>query len=101
MSIQQPMLLGRTPLPPDESLPSLVIRLALLNYDDSPGILPRIIQEGIGGQPFLSDHVMFLQRTMMFPHIASFTVLYISEIYASSDLGFHEVLTPPRNTITL
>src|SRR6266851_1404238 len=101
MTIQQPMLLGRTPLPPDESLPSLVIRLALLNYDDSPAILPRIIREGIGGQPFLRDQVMFPRRAMMFQRIASFTGINISEIYASSNHHFAEVLTPPGQTIEL
>lgn len=99
MSIQQPMLLGRTPLPPDESLPSLVIRLDQLNYDDSPGILPRIIREGIGEQPFLRDQVMFPRRAMMFQRIASITGVNISEIYTSSNHHFAEVLTPPEQTI--
>jgi excisionase family DNA binding protein len=99
MTIQQPMLLGRTSLPPDESLPSLVIRLDLLNYDDSPGILPRILREGIGGQLFLRDQVMFPRRVMMFQRIASFTGVNITKIYASSNHHFAEVLTPPEQTI--
>lgn len=101
MSIQQPMLLGRTPLPPDESLPSLVIRLDLLNYEDSPGILPRILREGIGGQPSLRDQVMFPRRAMMLQRIASFTGVDISQISASSNHHFAEVLTPPEQTIEL
>jgi DNA-binding transcriptional MerR regulator len=101
MSIQQPMLLRRTSLQPDESLPSLVIRLDLLNYEDSPGILPRIIREGIGGQPFLRDQVMFPRRAVMFQRLARFTGVDISKIYASSNHRFAEVLTPPEQTIEL
>jgi len=101
MSVPQPMLLGRTPRQPGESLPSLMIRLALLNYEDSPGILPRILREGIGGQPFLRDQVMFPRRAMMFQRIASFTGVNISEIYARSNHHFAEVLTPPEQTIEL
>ncbi len=101
MSIQQPLLLGRTSLQPGESLPSLVIRLDLLNYEDSPGILPRIIREGIGGQPFLRDQVMFPRRAKMFQRLASFTAIDISKIYANSNHHFAEVLTPPEQTVEL
>jgi predicted HTH domain antitoxin len=101
MGIQQPMLLRRTSLQPGESLPSLVIRLDLLNYEDSPGILPRILRGGIGEQPFLRDQVMFPRRAMMLQRIASFTGVDISEIYASSNHHFVGVLTPPEQTIEL
>jgi excisionase family DNA binding protein len=101
MSAQQPMLLGRTPLQPDESLSSLLIRLDLLNYDDSPGILPRLIREGVGGQPSLRDRVMFPRQAMMFQRIATFAGVNISEIYASSNHHFAEVLTSPEQTIEL
>ena len=101
MSIQQPMLLGRTLLQPGESLPSLVNRLDLLNYEDSTGILSRIIRDCICEQPFLKDQVIFPRGAKMLQRIANFSGVDISDLYASSNHHFAGVLTPPEQTIEL
>jgi hypothetical protein len=101
MSIQQPTLLGRALLQPGESLPSLLIRLDRLNYDDSPGILLQLLREGVGEQPHLRDRVMLPRQAMMFQRIATLASVNISEIYASSNHRFAEVLTPPEHAIEL
>ncbi len=44
---------------------------------------------------------MFPRRAVMFQRIASFTGVDVSEIYASSNHHFAEVLTPPGQTIEL
>jgi hypothetical protein len=93
--IQQPTLMIRTAVLPGESLPSLFIRLARLNYYGTPDTLSQILREGVGEQVFLKDRVVLPQRAETYQRLTNLTGIRIPDLYAASAHHFAAVLTPP------
>jgi TniQ len=96
-------LLNRFPLLPDESLPSLIMRLAVSNYYEPPSVLwsilskPRVeIVEYRHGSNF---KLGCLANTSMFERLAGFTMLGAFDLYKATAHRFTHVLTPPEDTI--
>src|SRR5258708_14967845 len=95
MGIKQPTLVVRTAILPGESLPSLFIRLARLNYYGTPDTLSQILREGVGEQVFLKDRVILPQRAETYQRLTNLTGIRIPDLYAASAHHFAPVLTPP------
>ncbi len=90
MTDQRPLhLLRRSPLRPGESLPSLVGRLARLNYYDPPRILERLI---LGNNRV---RVGRLSQVSMFKKMAALTGIAPRELYAATAHRFDQTITSP------
>lgn len=77
-------LLRLSPLQPGESLPSLLARLTLLNYYDSPLILQRL------SQAEWPDHPDCASRVSTFQRLETLTSIGVSDLFAASD---HAIVT--------
>lgn len=95
MGVEQSTLVIRTVVLRGESLPSLYIRLAKLNYYRTPDTLSQILREGVGEQILLKDRVVLPQHAETYQRVASLTGIRIQDLYATSAHQFAPVLTPP------
>ncbi|MGB5047831.1 MAG: TniQ family protein [Caldilineaceae bacterium] len=86
-------LLCRSPLRPDESLSSLLARLAELNHYTATGIMKRLCLGGI------SDNLNRPSVAKTFEQIAALTMLPIHELYTATPHRFAKILTPPGETV--
>lgn len=77
-------LLRLSPLQPGESLPSLLTRLAILNYYDSPLILQRLAQAR------WPDRLDCASRVSTFQRLAALTSISVTDLFAASD---HAIVT--------
>ena len=87
-------LLRRTPLLPGESLPSLLERLAQLNYYPHSRLIGQICHERTGrhGHP---DHIARPKYAQTFFHLGQLTRISPEILFAASDHHFAPVLTRP------
>lgn len=96
MSAPRP-LLRRSPLLPDESLPSLVARLAWLNGYDPPTLLDRFCLAEV--PPHLSrGTVDCWPPAVTFPRLAALTTIDVGDLYHASAHRFAPILTLPVTT---
>lgn len=86
-------LLCRSPLLPDESLPSLLAWLTSLNSYGSTGILKRLCLNGA------QDNLDRPSKVATFERIASLAKLSWQELYAATAHRFSETLTLPGTQI--
>ncbi|MGB5049825.1 MAG: TniQ family protein [Caldilineaceae bacterium] len=82
-------LLCRSPLQPDESLSSLLARLAELNHYTATGIMKRLCLNG------MPDNLHQPTIAQTFKQIAALTELPIHDLYAATPHRFADTLTPP------
>jgi len=87
-------LLRRTKLLPGESLPSLLARLAQLNYYPHWGLIGRICCEGTEN-PLSLDYIARPKQAQTFFQLARLTLIHPEELFAASDHRFAPVLTAP------
>ncbi len=95
MNDQENTLIRRTSIMENESLPSLLRRLADLNCYAPYSVLTQLIKE----RSHSKDKVEFPRQAVTYQEIAELTCIPISEIYTSSAHCFAEVLTPPDSAI--
>lgn len=88
-------LLCRSPLLPDESLPSLLARLTTLNSYSATDILKRLCLNGA------QDNLDRPSKAATFERIASLTKLSCQALHAATAHRFAETLTPPGAQIEL
>jgi len=91
---QATSLLRRTQLLPGESLPSLLERLAQLNYYPHSGVLGWICRERMDNSA-PQDNVTRPKQTQTFFQLAQLTQISPEELFAASDHRFAPILTPP------
>ncbi len=91
MNDQENTLIMRTSMMANESLPSLLRRLAELNCYDPYGLFTQLIKERSCNR----DKIEFPRQVATYRDIAELTHIPISEIHTSSAHYFAEVFTPP------
>ncbi|MCP4543036.1 MAG: TniQ family protein [Chloroflexi bacterium] len=87
-------LLRRTQLLPGESLPSLLERLAQLNYYPHSGVLGWICRERISNSA-PQDNIACPKQAQTFFQLARLAQISPDELFAASDHRFAPTLTPP------
>jgi hypothetical protein len=92
---QQPTLVVRTAILPGESLPSLLIRLARLNYYATPDTLSQLLLEGVVDQVLPRDRAVFPRQAETYQRLAKLTGICIPDLYAASSHHFAPTLTLP------
>ena len=95
MNDQENSLIRRTSIMANESLPSLLKRLAELNCYNPYGMFTQLIKE----RSCNKDKIEFPYQAETYREIAELTGIPILEIYTSSAHYFAEVLTPPDSAI--
>jgi hypothetical protein len=88
-------LLNRRPLEPGESLPSLLVRLQIANYYNSPGALTQICRPHLPANETL--HLPRLAET--WPVLAAVTRLPAAELYQASFHRYADTLVLPWETV--
>ena len=90
---QATSLLRRTQLLPGESLPSLLERLAQLNYYPHSGVLGWICRERIGDSA-PQNNIARPKQAQTFFQLAQLTQISPEELFAASDHRFAPKSTP-------
>ena len=91
ITLEHRPLLQRTPLLPLESLPSLVHRLARLNFYEPPNLLQNMILEGV------RDRQLWQPRdTAVFERLTVLTGLPSNELFNATAHAFTPVVIPPN-----
>jgi hypothetical protein len=97
---QATSLLRRTQLLPGESLPSLLERLAQLNYYPHSGVLGWICRERIGDSA-PQNNIARPKQAQTFFQLAQLTQISPDELFAASDHRFAPILTSPERVPVL
>lgn len=95
MNDRENTLIRRTSIMANESLPSLLRRLADLNCYDPYSTLTQLIKE----RSHCKDKIELPRQAVTYREITALTRIPISEIHTSSAHFFAEVLTPPDSAI--